>query len=92
MESKKEKEEEKTIRKAGLGLSALGGLGAAGAIAGGYQLRKQVKPIAELAKKTTPLVKKIDESFQYSPLDRSPKQKQNEGLLDKEVKERHLKF
>ena len=29
MESKKEKEEEKTIRKAGLGLSALGGLGAA---------------------------------------------------------------
>ena len=32
MESKKEKEEEKTIRKAGLGLSALWGLGAAGAI------------------------------------------------------------
>jgi hypothetical protein len=75
MESKTEKEEEKKIRKAGLGLSALGGIGAAGAIAGGYQLRKQIKPIADLAKKTTPLVKKIDESFQYSPLDRSPKAK-----------------
>ena len=72
MESKTEKEEEKKIRKAGLGLSALGGIGAAGAIAGGYQLRKQIKPIANLAKKTTPLVEKIDKSFQYSPLDRSP--------------------